>query len=125
MASALAPEIPSGASRGIRARPERDPERASEPGRFGPLRVTLQRLARRLCSARAGPQACLRAQPRQNFERICGLSRVKPEHGVSSGLWTCRFLAAPAKLRAYLWAFKSETRARCFFRIMDLSFSCW
>ena len=33
--------------------------------------------------------------------------------------------AAPAKLRAYLWAFKSETRARCFFRIMDLQFSCW
>ena len=40
MASALAPKIPSGASRGIRARPERDPERASEPGRFCPLRVT-------------------------------------------------------------------------------------
>ena len=43
MASALAPEVPSGASHGIRARPERDPERASEPGRFGPfsrLRVT-------------------------------------------------------------------------------------
>ena len=78
MASALAPEIPSGSLRGIRARPERDPERASE------------------CSARAGPQACWRAQPRQNFERICGLSRVKPEHGLSSGLWTCRFLAGKA-----------------------------
>ena len=32
----------------------------------------------------------------QNFERICGLSIVKPEHGVSSGLWTCRFLAGKA-----------------------------
>ena len=32
--------------------------------------------------------------------------------------------AAPAKLRAYLWALKSRIRAWCFFRIMDLSFSC-
>ena len=92
MASALAPEIPSGASRGIRARPERDPERASGPGRFGPLRVT---------SALRG--VC--ARPGRGLKPVGGCS--------------------PGKLRAYLWAFKSETRARCFFRIMDLSFSCW
>ena len=58
MASALAPEIPSGASRGIRARPER----ASEPGRFGPfsrLRVT---------SALRG----VYARPGRGLKPVCG-----------------------------------------------------
>ena len=85
MASALAPELPSGASRGIRARPERDPERA-----IASLAV------------------------------LVAASVLRP--GGASSLFAG---AAPAKLRAYLWAFKSETRARCFFRIMDLQCSCW
>ena len=64
MASALAPELPSGASRDIRARPERDPERANEPGRFGPLRVT---------SALRG--VC--ARPGRGLKPVCGRSPGK------------------------------------------------
>ena len=106
--------------RGIRARAERDPERAGEPlwslqaparccihswpewapecdgvgpyhgfGPSGILSVSALVLTSafvwHLCSAQAGSQACLQARPRQNFERICGLLRVKPEDGASSG----------------------------------------
>ena len=62
MASALAPEIPSGASRGIRARPERDPERASEPGRFGPFsRLRVTSALRGVC-----------ARPGRGLKPVCG-----------------------------------------------------
>ena len=94
-----------------RARPERDPERASEPGRFGPCR----RLRVASIAGPSGlPSVCFGP-----YQRLCAASVLGP-----SGIPSLFAGAAPAKLRAYLWALKSKIRGRCFFRMMDLSFSC-
>ena len=105
------------------ARPERDPERASEPGRFGPCR----RL--RVVASIAGPSglpsvtvlvlicALARVWPERDpervcfgpYQRLCAASVLGP-----SGIPSLFAGAAPAKLRAYLWALKSKIRARCF-----------
>ena len=105
-----------------RARPERDPERASEPGRFGPCR-------RLRVASIAGPSglpsvavlvlicALARVWPERDpervcfgpYQRLCAASVLGP-----SGIPSLFAGAAPAKLRAYLWALKSKIRARCF-----------
>ena len=94
--------------RGTRARPERDPERASEPGRLGPCR-------RLRVASIAGPSGLPSVTV---LVRVCALGGVWPERDPKP------VGAATAKLRSYLWALKSKIRAWCFFRIMDLSFSC-
>ena len=78
----------------LRGSPERDPERDPERG-----------------------FACLCFSLRGT--RACALSVLGP-----NGIPSLFAGTAPAKLRAYLWALKSKIRGRCFFRIMDLSFSC-
>ena len=118
--------------RGTRARPERDPERAGEPGRFGPCRrlrvasiagssglpsVTVLVL---ICAlARVWPERDPERVCFGPYQRLCAASVLGP-----SGIPSLFAGAAPAKLRAYLWALKGKIRGRCFFRIMDLSFSC-
>ena len=112
--------------RGTRAR------RAGEPGRFGPCR-------RLRVASIAGPSglpsvtvlvlicALARVWPGRDpervcfgpYQRLCAASVLGP-----NGIPSLFAGAAPAKLRAYLWALKSKIRGRCFFRIMDLSFSC-
>ena len=98
------------------------PSGASEPGRFGPCR--------RLCVASiAGPSGlpsvtvlvliCALAWvwPERDpervcfgpYQRLCAASVLSP-----SGIPSLFAGAAPAKLRAYLWALKSKIRARCF-----------
>ena len=70
-------------------------------------------LARRTCLARAGSRACLLCFG--PYQRLCAASVLGP-----SGIPSLFAGAAPAKLGA----FKSKTRARCFFMIMNLSLSC-
>ena len=97
------------------ARPERDPERASEPGRFGPCRrlrvkissVTVLVLICALGFGPSGiPSVVALIGPSQ---RLCAASVLGP-----SGIPSLFAGAAPAKLRAYLWALKRKIGARCF-----------